>query len=176
MGGIAKPGVHAFLRAYFIYKSADWRQNQPFPLKCGAPANWPGCRPTTSWILAATWRQPSLKKCRRPAEIVACRWLPDGELAVYSAEYQRNGFQGGLNWYRARTAGRYESELQLFSGRTIDVPSLLVYGNSDWGVYQMPGSFERMHNRLYANAGLPPDPTAPATGCSRNSPESSANC
>ena len=30
-------------------------------------------------------------------EIAACKWLPDRELAVYAAEYQRNGFQGGLN-------------------------------------------------------------------------------
>src|ERR1700692_85854 len=28
-----KAGVHGFLRAYFHHKSADWRQNQPFPLK-----------------------------------------------------------------------------------------------------------------------------------------------
>ena len=77
-------------------------------------------------------------------EIAACRWLPDKELAVYSAEYERNGFQGGLNWYRSRTAGLYESELQLFSGRTIDVPSLFIAGKSDWGTYQRPGSFERM--------------------------------
>ena len=25
-------GVHAFLRAYYHHKSADWTQNQPFPL------------------------------------------------------------------------------------------------------------------------------------------------
>ena len=37
-------------------------------------------------------------------------------------EYQRHGFQGGLNWYRSRSGGAFESELQLFSGRTIDVP------------------------------------------------------
>src|SRR6202140_4714766 len=30
-----KAGVHGFLRAYFHHKSADWRQNQPFPLKSG---------------------------------------------------------------------------------------------------------------------------------------------
>ena len=26
-------GVHAFLRAYYHHKSADWKQNKPFPLK-----------------------------------------------------------------------------------------------------------------------------------------------
>ena len=28
--------------------------------------------------------------------IAACRWLPDDELRVYSTEYGRIGFQGGL--------------------------------------------------------------------------------
>ena len=78
------------------------------------------------------------------AEIAGCRWLPDDELRVYSSEYERNGFQGGLQWYRARTGGLYESELQLFSGRTIDVPSMFIAGTSDWGTYQRPGAFERM--------------------------------
>ena len=26
-------GIHAFLRAYFHYKSADWKPNKPFPLR-----------------------------------------------------------------------------------------------------------------------------------------------
>jgi pimeloyl-ACP methyl ester carboxylesterase len=77
-------------------------------------------------------------------EIAACQWLPDRELAVYAEEYGRNGFQGGLNWYRSRTGGAYEAELQLFSGRTIDVPSIFISGKSDWGVYQRPGSIDRM--------------------------------
>ena len=78
------------------------------------------------------------------AEIAACRWLPEEELAVYSDEYERTGFQGGLQWYRSRTEGRFDSELQLFSGRTIDIPSLFIAGKSDWGTYQRPGNFERM--------------------------------
>jgi pimeloyl-ACP methyl ester carboxylesterase len=84
------------------------------------------------------------KEMPSAAEIAACQWLPDRELAVYAGEYQRNGFQGGLNWYRSRSSGAFESELQLFSGRTIDVPSIFISGKSDWGVYQRPGAVERM--------------------------------
>ena len=40
------------------------------------------------------------KEMPSPQEIAACRWLPDDELAVYAGEYRREGFQGGLNWYR----------------------------------------------------------------------------
>jgi pimeloyl-ACP methyl ester carboxylesterase len=31
-----------------------------------------------------------------------------------------------------------------FSGRTIDVPSQYIAGNSDWNVYQTPGAVDKM--------------------------------
>jgi pimeloyl-ACP methyl ester carboxylesterase len=77
-------------------------------------------------------------------QIAACRWLPERELAVYSGEFARTGFQGGLQWYRCRTQGVDQAELEVFSGRTIDVPSIFIAGKSDWGIYQVPGSIERM--------------------------------
>jgi pimeloyl-ACP methyl ester carboxylesterase len=139
-------GVHAFLRAYYHHKSADWPGNRPFRL-----ASWTAAelaRMPTYYIMdldkdmAATvaLEMPS------PEAIAACRWLPDRELAVYSGEYLRTGFQGGLQWYRCRTEGVDTAELQLFSGRTIDVPSLFIAGRSDWGIYQVPGSIERMQD------------------------------
>jgi pimeloyl-ACP methyl ester carboxylesterase len=35
-------------------------------------------------------------------------------------------------------------ELEVFSGRTIDVPALFIAGKSDWRTYLFPGTFERM--------------------------------
>jgi pimeloyl-ACP methyl ester carboxylesterase len=81
-----------------------------------------------------------------PAEIAACHWLPDAELAVYTAEYARNGFQGGLQWYRCRTQGVGLAELEIFSARAIDVPACFIAGASDWGVYQKPGDYESMQS------------------------------
>ena len=80
--------------------------------------------------------------------IAACRWLPDDELRVYSGEYERTGFQGGLQWYRCRTEGVGRAELQVFSGRTVDVPSMFIAGQSDWGIYQTYGAFERMQSSV----------------------------
>ncbi len=137
-------GVHAFLRGYFHYKSADWSGNRPHRL-----ASWSAdelAKMPTYYIMDRDQNMAETVVPVMPpaAEIAACRWLPDNELAVYSAEYQRNGFQGGLNWYRSRTTGLADAELTLFSGRTIDVPSLFIAGKSDWGTYQRPGAFERM--------------------------------
>jgi pimeloyl-ACP methyl ester carboxylesterase len=80
------------------------------------------------------------------AKIAANRWLPDNELRVYSSEYGRNGFQGGLQWYRCMTGAKFVSEMQVHAGRTIDVPSLFIAGSSDWGAYQNPGALERMRD------------------------------
>ena len=137
-------GVHAFLRGYFHHKSADWTDNKPFPLR-----SWTAdelAKMPTYYIMELNKNMAETVAAEMPsaAQIAACRWLPENELAVYSAEYERTGFQGGLQWYRSRTEGRYDSELQLFSGRTIDVPSMFIAGKSDWGTYQRPGNFERM--------------------------------
>ena len=41
-----------------------------------------------------------------------------------------------------------DTELTLFAGRTIDVPSTFLGGRKDWGVYQSPGSLERLEKTL----------------------------
>jgi pimeloyl-ACP methyl ester carboxylesterase len=139
-------GVHDFLRAYFHHKSADWTKNRPHPL-----ASWSAeelARMPTYYIMDLADDMPATvaKEMPSAAAIKGCKWLPDHALAVYAAEFERTGFQGGLNWYRAATSGAFDSELQLFSGRTIDVPSIFIAGKSDWGVYQQPGAFERMRD------------------------------
>jgi len=139
-----RQGVHDFLRAYFHHKSADWKENRPHRL-----AAWSAdelAKMPTYYIMDLADDMPSTVDKAMPsaAEISACKWLPDHELAVYAGEYERTGFQGGLNWYRSRTGGAFESELQLFSNRTVDVPTTFIAGKSDWGVYQQPGALERM--------------------------------
>ena len=83
-----------------------------------------------------------------PEEIAANRWLTDEELRVCSDEFTRTGFQGGLQSYRLQTDPAYTAELRLYSGRTIDVPSLFISGTSDWGVYQRAGRLEAMRDTV----------------------------
>jgi pimeloyl-ACP methyl ester carboxylesterase len=140
----APQGVHAFLRAYFHHKSADWKANRPFPL-----AAWTAdelAKMPTYYImdLADGMAETVAREMPSPAEIAGNHWLSDPELAVYSDEYARNGFQGGLQWYRVRTSRRFDAELELFAGRTVDVPAAFIAGASDWGVRQRPGELEKM--------------------------------
>jgi len=81
------------------------------------------------------------------AHISACQWLPDNDLHVYSSEYARRGYQGGLQWYRCATDRDEFIALSQFSGQTIRVPSAFIAGASDWGIYQFPGAFEKMQTQ-----------------------------
>jgi pimeloyl-ACP methyl ester carboxylesterase len=140
----APQGVHAFLRAYYHMKSADWKQNAPFPLKARTASEWAKLPRYYVMDLDKGMAETVAPEMPSAAAIAACKWLPDDELRVYSTEYGRTGFQGGLNGYRLSWIRKYNTELQLFSGRTIDVPSLFIGGKNDWGVYQTPGTFEKM--------------------------------
>ena len=137
-------GIHAFLRAYYHYKSADWKKDKPFRLQAWTAAEL--AKLPNYYIMERDKGMAETVAPEMPsaAEIAACRWLSEDELRVYSEEFRRTGFQGGLQWYRCRTSGKYNAEIEIFSDRTIDVPSCFIAGKQDWGIYQKPGDFESM--------------------------------
>ena len=142
----APQGLHAFFRAYYHYKSADWKGNMPHPLKARTADEM--AQIPTYYVMekdkgmaeTVTPFMPSV------AEIAACQWLTEAEVEVYATEYGRTGFTGALQGYRVRRGAEPKSvaEMLTFSGRTIDVPSMYIAGKSDWGVYQTPGAVEKM--------------------------------
>jgi pimeloyl-ACP methyl ester carboxylesterase len=142
----APQGLQAFLRAYYHYKSADWKGNKPFPLKARTAEEM--SKIPTYYVMDKDKGMAETVAAEMPsaAEIAACKWLTDAELDVYVTEYSRTGFTGALQGYRVRRGGdpKTIAELQTFSGRTIDVPSIFIAGKSDWGVYQTPGAAEAM--------------------------------
>jgi pimeloyl-ACP methyl ester carboxylesterase len=140
----APQGVHSFLRAYYHMKSADWKQNRPAPLKARTAEEWAKLPRYYVMDLDKGMAETVAPELPSIPQTLANRWLPEEELRIYSNEYTRTGFQGGLQSYRVGSSGRFASEQQLFSGRTIDQPSMFIGGKSDWGVYQNPGALERM--------------------------------
>ena len=137
-------GIRDFLRAYYHHKSADWPRNRPYPLD-GWRADELAKLPTYYVMdLAKGMAETVAEEMPSAAEIAACKWLTDAELAVYAGEFGRTGFQGGLQWYRCVTSGRNAADLRLFAGRKIDVPAAFIAGRQDWGIYQAPGAIEAM--------------------------------
>jgi pimeloyl-ACP methyl ester carboxylesterase len=144
----APQGLHDFFRAYYFYKSADYKGNKPHPLKA-----------RNAEEMAQIPHYYVMEKDKGMAENVApfmpsadyitnCKWLTEAELGVYITEYSRTGFNGALQGYRVRRGSDPKSiaEMQTFSGRTIDVPSQYIAGKSDWGVYQTPGAVDKMRD------------------------------
>ncbi|KAF8579511.1 putative epoxide hydrolase [Ramaria rubella] len=136
----APQGLHAFLRAYFHMKSADWAPNAPHRLD--------------SWTAQELAKMPEyyiMRADKTMAETVAphlpaveAPWLTDVELSVFVGEYSQTTFQGALNHYQLATSP--QPELYVFAGKRIEVPALYLAGEKDWGIYQAPGALEKMQD------------------------------
>jgi pimeloyl-ACP methyl ester carboxylesterase len=144
--GQAPQGLHDFLRAYYHHKSADWKDNKPYPLQSWSAGELAKLPTYYVMDLDKNMAQTVAEEMPSAKQVAANHWLPEHELAFYTAEYARTGFQGGLQWYRCGTSDRFGAELETWSGRSIDVPSCFISGKQDWGTYQRPGVFEAMQN------------------------------
>jgi len=142
----APQGLHAFFRAYYHYKSADWKGNKPHPLKARTAEEM--AQIPTYYVMEKDKGMAETVAPFMPsaAEIAACKWLTEAEVEVYATEYSKTGFTGALQGYRVRRGSDPKSvaEMLTFSGRSIDVPSIYIAGKSDWGIYQTPGAVEKM--------------------------------
>ena len=140
-------GIHNFLRAYYHFKSADFKDNKPFALTANSATEMSKLPRYYVMDLNKGMAETVSPEMPSASAIAACKWLPEEELRVYSSEYGRTGFQGGLNSYRVNRDAKYSAELQLFAGRTIDVPAAFIAGKSDWGPYQRAGAVETMRTK-----------------------------
>jgi pimeloyl-ACP methyl ester carboxylesterase len=140
-------GLQDFLWGYFYLKSADWKGNKPVALKSNSAAE-------LAQIPGYYIMDQSKGMAENVAELAPSRvdmgatpWLTEAELNVYVSEWGRTGFQGALNFYRVYVDPSLIAQLQLFAGRTIDVPSCFIGGKSDWAVYLTPGAVDVMRSR-----------------------------
>jgi hypothetical protein len=79
---VLSQGLHAFFRAYYHYKSADWKGNNPHPLKV---------RTAEEMAVIPTYyvmeRDKGMAATVAPfmpsaAEIAACKWLTEADVEV----------------------------------------------------------------------------------------------
>jgi pimeloyl-ACP methyl ester carboxylesterase len=142
-----REGLHDFLRGYFHLKRAD-ANNNPHPLDNMAAtelAKLPryyvmpkelGMRET----IAQDMTEEEVANMREKSP----RWFPDSDLEIYVNEFARTEFQGGLNWYRVMTDAKLQTDVDVFAGKKIEVPILLISGTKDYLIYQTPGALEKM--------------------------------
>jgi pimeloyl-ACP methyl ester carboxylesterase len=142
-----KQGLHAFLRAYYHVKSADWKENRPFALKEWSAAEM--AKLPRYYIMDLDQDMAETVAPFLPSEEPA--WLTRNELNVYEQAFERTTLQGGLNWYRCATGGLSLASLQSVAGRKITPPACFIAGAADWGIHQKPGELERMEHDACAD-------------------------
>jgi pimeloyl-ACP methyl ester carboxylesterase len=149
----APQGLHAFFRGYYFSKSADYKGNNPHPLKARTAEEM--AQIPTYYVMEKDKGMAATAASFTPSAdyVASCKWLTEAEVDVYAAEYGRTGFTGALQGYRVRRGSDPKSiaEMLTFSGRAIDVPSQFIAGKSDWGVYQTPGAVDKMRNSACTN-------------------------
>ncbi len=98
----APQGLHAFFRAYYHYKSADWKGNKPHPLKARTAEEM--AQIPTYYVMEKDKGMAETVAPFMPsaAGIAACKWMTEQEVEVYAMEYGRTGFTGALQGYRVR--------------------------------------------------------------------------
>ncbi|MBK9181247.1 MAG: alpha/beta hydrolase [Acidimicrobiales bacterium] len=69
-------------------------------------------------------------------------WLTEDDLAVYTAEFERTGFRGGLNWYR--NLDRNWELTAPWADARIHQPALFIGGTRDGVLLMMPGAVEAL--------------------------------
>lgn len=140
----APEGLRQFFRTFFHVKSADWAGNAPHPLSPASPEAFAAL--PTYYVMEKGKTMPENVAPFRPsdAEVAAAHWLTEPELDVYVEAFSRTGFQGAMQGYRVLSDPALGAELRLFSGRTLDVPSLFIGGDKDWAPYISPGALDLM--------------------------------
>jgi pimeloyl-ACP methyl ester carboxylesterase len=66
-------------------------------------------------------------------------WLSEADIDHFTAEFERTGFRGGLNWYR--NLDRNWEQTAPWQGAIVSPPALYAVGDRDL-VYHLPGSKE----------------------------------
>lgn len=139
-------GMQSYLRGYLHLKSAGWAKNDPHALKAWSAEEI--AQMPEYYIMPLNSSMPEVVSSNMQGEDkdATTSWMSDMDLAVYVHEWSRTGFQGALNWYRCQTnAGPAQMrDPLLFAGKKIEVPSVFISGEQDWGNYQQPGALEQL--------------------------------
>jgi pimeloyl-ACP methyl ester carboxylesterase len=104
-----------------------------------------GDAPAREVFQAASSSAFFLEQMLDPGEDSLPPWLTNADLDFFTAEFERSGFRGGLNWYR--NIDRNWELTAPWTGARVQVPALFVAGDKD-GVIAMSGGREAVMKSL----------------------------
>ena len=145
-----KQGMFNFLKAYFFYKSIDYKKNKPHKLSSFS-ASQLSKMPTYYIMLRSLGIVETVQKIV-PKNNYQLSWISDKELEIYANSFKKIDIQGPLNWYKVMISLKERKKIiNLKLSQSIKIPSLFIAGEADWGPYQKPGELEKMETKFFKN-------------------------
>ena len=167
-------GLHAFLRAYYHHKSADWTRTRPYPL-----AAWTAGELAQAADLLRHGPRQGMAETVAPhmPTAAAGRGVQVADRGASWPSTRRStrapASRAGSSGTACGTSPRLSTpSCRLFAGRTIDVPATLHRGQERLGRLPGAGRASSACRRAACTrlAAARTSSTAPGTGCSRSSP------
>jgi pimeloyl-ACP methyl ester carboxylesterase len=131
----APQGLHNFFRAYYHYKSADWKGNKPVPLKARTAEEM--AKIPTYYVMELNKGMAATAASAMPsaAEIAACKWLTEAEVEVYA-------IAGKSDWGVYQTPGLVENMRAKFLTQMLSFN--LIDGAGHWVQQEQPEQVSKL--------------------------------
>lgn len=145
-------GLKNFFRAYFHFKSYDYRLNKPFVLKSFSAKEV--SKMPEYYIMKYNLGISQTVKNYMPSEkeIKNCSWLKNKDLEYYVKNFKIRGIKEPLKWYKAMLNNKENLKIiELKLPKSINIPSIFIAGEADWGIYQKPGELKKMETNFFSN-------------------------
>jgi pimeloyl-ACP methyl ester carboxylesterase len=100
--------------------------------------------PEKRWRFLYDKSETFLDTCSEPDVLPG--WLSEADIDYFTAEFQRTGFSGGLNWYR-NIDSRWE-QTAFLAGATLNQPALFVAGEHDPVIAMRRAAFDKLEETV----------------------------
>ena len=148
-----KQGIFEFLRGYYYFKSHNYIKNKPHRLKNNSAREF--SKLPEYYIMNKNMGMAETIKKYMPdkKQLLNCQlWLTDKDLKYYSKAFQNAGFKNPLKWYKMMLSQDDRNNiLKENLPNTLNVPAIFIAGIADWGIYQSPGTLEKMNIKFFSN-------------------------
>ncbi len=143
-------GMFDFLKAYFYFKSINYKKNKPHKLS-GISALELSKMPEY-YIMKYSLGIAETVKFAVPNKNYKLSWIEDKEVKIYANSFKKANIQGPLNWYKVMISSKEKQRIMnLKLPQSLKIPSLFIAGEADWGPYQKPGELEKMESSFFKN-------------------------
>ena len=146
-----KQGLFNFLKGYFYFKSHNYKNNKPFKL-AELSAKELSKLPEYYIMMRNLGMAETIEKYMpNEKDLYGLKlWLKDKDLNYYTKNFRKRGLRNPFKWYRMMINDKEKLNImKLKLKNSLNIPSMFIAGEADWGIYQKPGDIETMEKKFF---------------------------